>query len=238
MYIRTSKASSPSQLEQPLFLAAHLGQTPNLHVFKGETCFPDTTADLHSQAKTWKHPNSRVRAQLSLYMANTDLSQDCLPPSSSSQNTSILLMHTGFDCSDRKHQKTKQKSKILWGKRSTGSLVAPEALCNLHLSVSSPTSFSHTTGIPFEPEEPTERAVPCFLLPQFLESLLRLPTSLPAGGLEETKPPTRPGCFICTELQPAARASGLLWKCSHPTLLPDTLRPTVSSTHLTECLLS
>lgn len=134
--------------------------------------------------------------------------------------------------------KKKKKRQDLVGERSTGSLVAPEALCNLHLSVSSPTSFSHTTGIPFEPEEPTERAVPCFLLPQFLESLLRLLTSLPAGGLEETKPPTRPGCFICTELQPAARASGLLWKCSHPTLLPDTLRPTVSSTHLTECLLS
>ena len=129
MYIRTSKASSPSQLEQPLFLAAHLGQTPNLHVFKGETCFPDTTADLHSQAKTWKHPNSRVRAQLSLYMANTDLSQDCLPPSSSSQNTSILLMHTGFDCSDRKHQKKKNKKA-----RSCGGKDPQEAWWLLRLS--------------------------------------------------------------------------------------------------------
>ena len=60
-------------------------------------------------------------------------------------------------------------------------------------------------------------------------SLLHLLTSLPAGGLEETKSPTRVtvrppahSASSAPELQPAARASGLLWKSSHPAWVPDT----------------
>lgn len=184
MYTRTSKASFPSQLEQPLFLAAHLGQTPNLHVFKGETCFPDTTADLHSRAETWKHPNSRVRAQLSLYRDNTDLSQDCLPLSSSSQTLRFSLCVLGSDRSDRKHQKKKKRERSCDEEpREAQWLLSLSAIsiCPPHLPPHFPTqltfllnqrsqqNWSHS--LLFAPPVPG--------IPSFLHLL----TSLPAGGL-------------------------------------------------------
>lgn len=68
--------------------------------------------------------------------------------------------------------------------------MAPNPLCIPHRSISPPTLSPRTANSPFEPEEPAE--LERFLAPPIpgSPSLLHPFTSLPTGGLEETKSPT------------------------------------------------